>query len=159
MINEPDAVEGTIELGEKDQFRYETPLQIMVTDGKTLWRYSRITEQVIVENLANAGDDILPRQILFEYPKKFDVETVHEGSLSGRPVYRLDLLPKEDGTGVKKLTVWADAVDWVTRKIEFVDISDNTTTYFLTNVALNPSLSKDRFKLQIPENVNVIDLR
>jgi outer membrane lipoprotein-sorting protein len=153
--------EGTMELAKTDRFRFETDAMIMVSDGLTLWRYSHHGNPptVIVEPLGDAEQGLVPSEILFKYPRKFEIETVKEGALSGRPVYILDMIPKKRDLGVRSVRVWVDASDALTRKMIVVDEANNQTTFTLQDIELNVPIPDERFKLKIPDDVKVYDLR
>ncbi len=159
LIGEAEVVEGTMELAEDDCFRYETPHQVMITNGETLWRYSPLTMQVIIENLEDAGPGVLPREILFDYPSMFDITQVRDAMIQQRPAYLINLSPKEDGTGVREVKVWIDAEDSIARRMEWTDETGNRTTYILEEINVNPGIDDERFTFQVPEGVTVYDLR
>jgi len=159
LAHETDVTEGVMQMAKKDKFRYETASQVMVTDGETLWRFNHLTQQAIVENLEDSEPGILPREMLFDYPKKFEPGEVRETSLNGRLTYILDLLPKESDMGIQSITVWVDAIDSITRKMEFTDESGNNTIYQLTEIAINPGIENDHFVFNAPDGITVYDLR
>ncbi|MCB2199216.1 outer membrane lipoprotein carrier protein LolA [bacterium] len=159
VVEETDKQVGTILMAKGDKFRYESPNQVMVTDGTTLWRYSPANQQCIVENLKEVEDAALPRELLFDYPKKFDAGEVTEVNLDGRLTYRFPLQPKEGGLGVAEVKVWVDATDYITRKMQYLDDSGNQTLYSLHDIQLNPVIPDERFVFDVPEGVKVFDLR
>ncbi len=159
LANELDVAEGTIDLAKKDKFRYETSSSLMITDGKTLWRLNRQSQQAIIENLKDAEAGILPREMLFDYPKQFNVGEVNETNMNGRVTYELKLVPKKDGTGVKEVMVYVDALDSITRQMEFTDNSGNHTKYMLSNIKINSTLDEARFIFEVPDGIKVFDLR
>jgi outer membrane lipoprotein carrier protein len=161
MNDGPAATEGTMELAGNDRFRFETSDMIMVCDGKTLWRYNPAGDPptVIIDSISDVEPGLIPRQFLFEFPKKFDVTEVQEGTLSGNRVYILDLVPKEQDLGVKSVKVWVDEVDALTRRMELVDAAGNLTIFTLTDVQQNVEIADARFRLDIPDGVKVYDLR
>jgi len=161
MGDEPVVSEGTMELGYNDRFRFESAGMIMVSDGLTLWRYNTLGDPptVIVENVGDAEPGVIPREILFDYPKKFKMGKVEEGTLSGRSVYVFEMTPKKDDLGVKSVKVWVDEMDALTRKMEIVDDSGNLTTFTLIDLELNVDIKDSRFRLEVPKGVKVYDLR
>lgn len=161
LDDDPVITHGTMELAERDKFRFETDQMIMVSNGKTLWRYSLhgTPPTVIIENVKDVEEGLIPSEFLFKYPKKFKVEEVDEGSLSGRPVWILDMLPKEKNVGVKRVKVWVDQNDALTRKMEVIDEADNRNIFTLQNVQLNMLVPDSRFELTVPDGVKVYDLR
>ncbi len=159
LAGEVEVTEGTMEMADSDRFRFETPHQVMATDGETLWRWSLANYQVIVENLFEAEPGILPREILFDYPKMFRIEDVEEAVIGGRPAYMLLLVPHSENMGVNQVRVWIDAEDSITRRMEWTDEMENRTTYILKDIQINPHIPDERFQVTIPEGVTVYDLR
>ncbi|MFH0881566.1 MAG: outer membrane lipoprotein carrier protein LolA, partial [bacterium] len=149
MDDEPAVTEGTMELASDDRFRFETSEMILVCNGRTLWRYNPVGDPptVIIDTIDDVEPGLIPREILFEFPKKFNVTQVEEGTLSGNRVYILDLVPKEQGLGVKRIKVWVDEEDSLTRRMEFVDEADNLTVFALTDVQKNVEIADARFRL------------
>ncbi len=158
LAGEVETTEGTMEIKGDKKFRFETPVQIMVTDGETLWRYSIASRQVIVEPLEEA-QGVLPKAFLFEYPRQFDAGDPMESVVEDRPAYMMKLTPKQPGLGVREVKVWVDAEDYITRRMEWTDDSGNRTTFILTEINRDPALDDGRFTLTIPEGVQVFDLR
>lgn len=161
LSDDPVVTTGTMELVEDDKFRFETAAMIMVSDGKTLWRYNKqgTPQTVIVENLKEVEEGLVPSEFLFRYPKKFNVEKVDEGTLSGRPVWILDMLPKKGDTGIQRIHVWVDQNDGLTRKMELTDDSGTRNLFTIDNLQLNILIPDSRFELEIPDGVKVYDLR
>ena len=159
MVNEKDVEEGSIEMAKGDRFRYEASNQVMVTDGKTLWRFSPANKQCIIENVKQVDDAVLPRELLFNYPKKFDPGEVTEVNLDGRLTYTFPLVPKEGGLGVEKVTVWIDATDFITRRMQYQDDSGNSTLYILQDIRTDPGIPDDHFIFNVPDDVKAFDLR
>ncbi len=158
LAGEVESTDGTMEIAGDKKFRFETPIQMMVTDGKTLWRYSVANQQVIIEPLDKA-QGVLPKDFLFEYPKQFDAGDVIESVIDGQLAYMMKLEPKQPGLGVREVKVWVNAEDYITRRMEWTDDSGNRTTFIILDVQLNPTIPADRFVLDIPEGVQVFDLR
>ncbi|MBS1261571.1 MAG: Outer-membrane lipoprotein carrier protein [Calditrichaeota bacterium] len=156
MADASERSEGTMELAGDDRFRYETDTQLIVSDGTTLWRYNRGSNQVIVENLADADPGALPRDFLFEFPRDFDVANVEEVEDDR---YRLELTPKQEGLGVHDVRVWVDGDEWIATRLSFTDDAGNRTTYELTEIDTGVEIPTGRFQFQPPEDANVFDLR
>jgi outer membrane lipoprotein-sorting protein len=57
------------------------------------------------------------------------------------------------------MKIWVDAANWLTIKIEQLDINDNVNTYHISNIEHNIELSNTLFTFQIPPEAEVVDLR
>lgn len=129
LAGEKDILPGKILMTSDDKFRYETATELFVTDGVTLWRISKSNHQVIIENLKDADQAVLPRQILFEYPKEMNVDEVKNSMIDGLPVYLLLMTPKDKNLGIKSMKLWLDKEKLITRRLEWLDFDSNRTLY------------------------------
>lgn len=159
LAGEMEVTEGKMIWGTGDRFRYETEREMMVSNGETLWRYSLMTNQVIVENLEEADLGFLPREILFEFPRLFTPREVMESKISDTSTWLLYLDPRDEKLGIKELKVWVNQDDKVTRRMEWIDLDGNRTTYSLNEIELNKELKSDSFTVKVPEDATVYDLR
>jgi len=159
LAGEIDITEGSMLLAKENRFHYETPQQVSVCDGETLWRFNKTSQQVIVENQKEAETGVMPREILFEYPKQFEVIEVKDAVVKDRQSYLLEMQPRDNTLGITSLKLWLDAEDSLTRRMEWIDIDGNRTTYVLESLLLNQEIPNDRFVFIIPENATVYDLR
>ncbi len=156
MADEIEITEGIMLLSGDDRFRYETSNQITVSDGTTLWRFNVGSQQVIVENTSSADPGSLPRDILFEFPKQFNVSSAQD---LGNKLYELVLIPKEAGMGVEDVRVIVDGDSWITTRLSFKDESGNITVYELTDVEIDVEIDDSRYQFIPPETATVFDLR
>jgi len=159
LTGEKQSLKGELFLKGEDQFRITTEDQIIVSDGKFLWTYSKPSNRVLIDKLSNSKDTLLPRQILFQYTRDYTARMGGEEKILGKPCY---LLVFEAGTGdvfIPRVKVWVDKKEWVPRKVEQTDLNENRTIYLLREIEVGIPLNKDMFKFVIPEGAEVIDLR
>ncbi|HZY09751.1 MAG TPA: outer-membrane lipoprotein carrier protein LolA, partial [Bacteroidota bacterium] len=79
--------------------------------------------------------------------------------LKDRETTIVKLIPKNTASNIKWMKVWVDTDDWLMKKIQVFDISDNLMTYFVEDLKLNSGLADSTFQFDIPPDVEVIDLR
>ncbi|RKY53887.1 MAG: hypothetical protein DRP89_05625 [Candidatus Neomarinimicrobiota bacterium] len=159
LTGEKQSLKGELFLKGKDQFRITTEDQIIVSDGKILWTYSKPSNRVLIDKLSNSKDTLLPSQILFQYTRDYTARMGGEEKISGKPCY---LLIFETATGdvfIPRVKVWVDKKEWVPRKVEQTDLNENRTIYLLSEIEIGISLNKDMFKFVVPKGAEVIDLR
>ncbi|MBL7075581.1 outer membrane lipoprotein carrier protein LolA [candidate division KSB1 bacterium] len=159
LAGETQILTGKIYLKKDDKFRLETEDQIFVSDGKLIWQYSYLTDQVIVEEIKKTPDSLLPRDLIFEYPKRFGVESCQRLREGKKRYFLLEMSPLKAEGFIENLKVWVDEKEYITRRIEFVDINENKTVYQLDNVILNSKIDDYLFKFHPPEGAELIDLR
>lgn len=159
MADMKEELEGTLFLLKPDRFRLETPVQVMVTDGQTMWSYSVENEQVIVSRYHRSDDPASPERILFEYSENYTA--VYEGEEKIRKAMCdvVLLTPKEKDSNIVWMKVWVDRKERVTLKVQFVDVNENEVTYELSKIEMDAKLSEAAFRFDIPEGVDVVDMR
>jgi outer membrane lipoprotein-sorting protein len=99
-----------------------------------------------------------PDKILVNVPNNYNATLLADGKKKEEPVV-LKLIPKDDKSQVKWMKIWIDREDWLMQKVQMEDISDNITTYAISDIKLNTNLADSIFQFLPPKNVEVIDLR
>lgn len=159
LVGETQTLEGTLYLKTGNRYRIETESQIIVTDGNIVWTYSKSTNQVIIDLLNKSEENPLPKDLLFKYSEEYVPHLVGEEKIDSNKTYVLNLIPKDEEAFIKSMKIWVDASNWLTIKIEQVDINDNVNTYYVSDIEQNMELSNTLFTFQIPPDAEVVDLR
>ncbi|NIR48658.1 outer membrane lipoprotein chaperone LolA [candidate division KSB1 bacterium] len=159
LAGETQTLTGTLYLRSGDNYRIETDTQVIVTDGKTVWTYSKENDQVIIDWLRSSEENPLPKDLLFKYSEEYQPHFVGEEKIYGRKAYVLNLVPKEEEAFIKSMKIWVDASLWLTVKIQQVDINDNINTYRVKNIQQNIELDPSLFTFKISPETEVVDLR
>ncbi|MDZ7261351.1 MAG: outer membrane lipoprotein carrier protein LolA [candidate division KSB1 bacterium] len=159
LAGETQTLEGKICLAQKDKYRIETQDQTIVTDGQTVWTYSKVNRQVIIDHLAKSQENPLPRDMLFQYSKDYEPKLLGEEKLNNQDCYVLQLSSKTEDRYIREMKVWVEKDTWIVRKIEHADINENLNTYIIKKIDLNPKLDDAIFTFEIPKGMEVVDLR
>lgn len=159
LAGETQQQEGKIFLKNFDKFRIETDNQLIVSDGKTLWTYSADNNQVLIDDLSNAEDILLPRQLFLKFSEEYNPVLLGEEKYNDADCYALRLVAKNEEVFIKEMKIWIQKDSWLTLKIEHIDINENVTIYTLNNILINKKVDDKYFTYQIPPNVEVIDMR
>ncbi len=150
---------GKIFIKGTDKFRVETEGQIVVSDGQSLWTFSKSNNQVIIDNVSNAEEVILPREIFLKFSKNYNPKYLHEEKYNNTICHVVDLVAKTDNQFIREMKIWINKDNWLTQKVQHIDINGNMTTYSLYSINVNQNLKDSVFSLQIPDNVEVVDMR
>jgi chaperone LolA len=151
---------GKVWLKGKEKFRIETDDQTVVSDGKTIWTYSQFNNQVIIDNVEKSGDDIrLPKDIFFKYSEDYNPIYMQGEKIDNQDCHVLELKSKTDDIFIKYMKIWINVKIFVPIKIEQVDINDNSNTYFLSNIQVNVTIDGKFFIYDVPDSVEIIDMR
>lgn len=159
LAGETQMVTGKIYLMDGDKYRIETELQEIITDGSTVWTFSKNSSQVIIDKLDKSNENPLPRDLFFKYSEEYEPVYVGEESIDGNKTHVLNLVPKDEEALIKSMKIWVDGDSWLTRKIEQTDINDNVNTYTVSNIRDNIDLKPSLFKFQVKDDFEVVDLR
>ncbi len=159
LAGETQVLNGTLYLKKGDRYRVETPNQMIITDGKTVWTYSLDKNQVFVDNLEKSKDNPLPRDLIIKYTHEFKPKLLRSEKLGAIDCYVLALTPRDENSFIRSVTVWIDKSTWLAARIEQVDINDNKTAYVLKNAQRNVALADALFTLKIPAEAEVVDMR
>jgi len=150
---------GTIWLEGKEKFKILTEDQTIVSDGKTVWTYSKINKQVIIDRVDNSEDINLPRDILLNFSDQYESIYVKNEKIDNKDCFFIELSSKEDDLFIKQMKLWIEIKTMILLKIEQIDINDNVNTYLLSNFKTNVPINASFFKYEIPDTLEVIDMR
>jgi len=159
LAGETQTIKGLLYLSGGDHYRIETDTQTIISNGTTVWIYSELDNQVIIDSTDKSEENPLPKDLLFQYSEEYKPELAGEEKFNGEKTYVLNLLPKDEDAFITSMKIWVDASSWLTIKVEQVDINDNVNTYIIGNIKENLQLEDSLFNFEIPEDCEVVDLR
>ena len=151
-------LQGTISV-RGDAFRLDLGSQVLVTDGRTLWSYSKDDEQVVVQDYDPARVGFSVGQLFTDYLDVFRVTGATRATVGGERHHVLTLRPREAGQSVRDATVYVRASDAVPTRIRVHDASGGTLAFDLQDVRRNVRLPGSTFRFQAPAGTEVVDLR
>ena len=151
---------GKIWLKGKDKFKIETEDQTVVSDGKTIWTHSQFNNQVIIDNVEKSGEDVrLPKDIFFKYSEDYTPVFIQDEEIDNQDCSVVELRAKTEDIFIKYMKIWINLKLSVPIKIEQVDINGNSTSYLLSNIQVNDIINDDLFIYNVPDSVEIIDMR
>ena len=160
LTGKVDKSEGSMVLKGYDQFRIETQDQTVVSNGKTMWTYSNLENQVIVDTVRNTGRALMPRDILFSYPEEYDTNILRkQEDLGGKSTVVLRMTPKDEDQYLQEIKVWVNRESWKPVQVEFTDLNENTTLYKIDSIKPDASVNDSTFVFQPPDGTEIIDVR
>ena len=148
--------EGLVSLKRPRMMRWEFTSgegRQFVTDGTTMWVYSKADRQVIkytdvAASGGSAADSLL--QSLDRLNEVFEVKL-----LSQEGGYTLELHPRAKDQPVKAITLVLDP-SYVLKGLTLIDGFDTATELTFSNVQLRATMSDDVFQFTVPAGVEVI---
>ena len=106
LTGEQQTLHGKFFLKGEDRFRIETEDQIIVSDGKTIWMYNLPSGRVLIDNLYNSEDTMLPRQILLKHQNQYRSQVLGEEILQDEPCYVMLLTAETEDTFIPVVKIW-----------------------------------------------------
>jgi chaperone LolA len=151
---------GKIYVKNGTQYRLETEDRIIVTDGITVWTYSIFNNQVLIDRVKKDDASVLPRDLLFKYPRDYYASLLNTEDYENEEHYVLKLDPREDTHGyVKSMKIWVNSDNYLISKIEYTDFNENISTFAILKIDIKKDLKESFFNFKIPEGVETVDLR
>ncbi|MEE9225032.1 MAG: outer membrane lipoprotein chaperone LolA [Bacteroidota bacterium] len=151
--------EGTVYMKKGPKYRVQTEQQTIVTDGKTVWSYSPVTNQVLIDHYVETPRSFSPEKFLFRAPTDYSATTLRKQKLSSGMSYVLKLVPKSDDSFIQSLKLWVEDKTWLIRKVELLDQNETKTTYEVRNIVINRGIDDGKFRFVVPAGVEVVDMR
>lgn len=152
-------VTGLLQLKKGNRYRMETEDLVVVTDGETVWSYSRATNQVLIDRFLVDERTWSPEKILTAAPSEFTPTLLGKEKVGNLETHVLRLTPAGEPGYIKSLKLWIAEQDYLTRRVELVDANGKETTYVVSELKVNPGLGDKRFTYAVPEGADVVDLR
>jgi len=150
---------GTLTFKKPNQLRIESEHQTLVTDGSTVWAYSPVNKQVVIDQYKENRNTITPDQFLVNLPDNYYTTVLGTETVEGTSTVVLKLVPKDDASFIRSVKMWVENRSWVVRMIEITDVNETTTTYTIKDMALNTRVEQKTFTFSPPPGTDVVDLR
>lgn len=152
-------VDGTLYLKKTNKYRVEYGDRTIVTNGTTVWSYSTVTNQVLVDHFKQDERSLTPERLLTASPEDYYATVVGREKLDNVEAAVLKLVPKDNQAFIRSLRLWIDTSSWLIRMAEVVDVHGKETSYSVKEARLNTGIADASFTYQIPEGAEVVDLR
>jgi outer membrane lipoprotein-sorting protein len=141
---------------------------VHLTDGRQVWVYQPAKNEVVVgevgpdepssfQEVIQSMDETI-QQVL----DTSEVELAGEESLADRPVYKLEVTPREGEDALlpagTQATVWVDRERWIVLQAHVVGDLVGEGRLRVRSLELNTGLSDDVFRFQAPDGVQVVQM-
>jgi outer membrane lipoprotein carrier protein len=159
LSNVEHAVTGILYMKKENKYRVELDDQTIVTDGETVWKYSPIQRQVLVDRFKADGRTFSPERVLGGAPSGFTPTVLGTERVDKSETIVLKLTARDEDSFVRSMKLWVDDATWLIKKAEYIDAGGTRTEYLVSDFKIDTGLDDARFRYQIPEGVDVVDLR
>lgn len=141
------------------EYRIETSNQTIVTDGVTTWIHNRGERQVLINDFVEDETAFSLTRFLRSVDDEYRSNWEGTESLDGRPHDKLRLTPTDDFAAFRQVDLWVRQSDTLVTRLIAVDLNDVRMVFELSSIEVNPVLSTDLFTFEMPEGVDIVDLR
>jgi chaperone LolA len=160
LTGSKNEINGKIYVKDGIKYRLVTDDQTVVTDGKVVWTYSPFNNQVLIDYVKEGDGSLLPRDLLFKYPKEYYATLLKELSIDEDNYYLLKLDPKENIHGyIQSMQILVNRKTYIISKVEYTDYENNVSSFEINKIDTTTPLFDSQFIYQIKEGVKVVDLR
>jgi outer membrane lipoprotein-sorting protein len=159
MANIEQKISGLLTMKRENRYRVELDDRTIVTDGRTVWSYSRPNNQVLIDDFAMDDRSFSPENILVRAPAEFVPTLLGEERFRDIEFTVIKLVPRDDQAFMQSMKVWVDPDCWLMGKVELVDANGKETTYIVEEIRINTDVDDKLFRFRIPDGVDVVDLR
>ncbi len=150
---------GTLSMKKPNLYRVESEHQTLVTDGSTVWAYSPVNKQVVIDRYKENQNSITPDRFLMNLPESYYATVLGVEREQQKTLVLLKLVPKDDRSFVKSAKLWVESGTWVVRRILVLDVNETETTYVIHALSINTNLKETKFSFSPPAGTEVVDLR
>ena len=143
----------------------KSTVQLIISDGETLWSYTPLINQVTRQKLAQDESrlELLPGfgRSMENVQKNYSLRLVEDELAEKRGVHVVELVPKKENASSESvfdvLQVWIRDEDSIPVQFMYKD-KKNEMTFILSfrSVKVNDKLGESTFKFEVPTGVQVI---
>jgi len=150
---------GSLVMGRGNRYRVDLGERTIVSDGKSVWSWSKANDQVIVDLFRDDPAGTTPERLLTRIPDDYHALLTGSGKVGGKETTILKLTPGKPGTQVKWIKLWVDEDGPTVLKLQVHDLGDNDMTYLLRDVEVDGEVPDSVFSFTAPPGAEVLDLR
>ena len=132
----------------------QPPGKLFVTDGATMWIWSKADNQVVISNVAGGqgkGDMTQLLDNLDKLGELFDVQLQEDGKAS----YVLDLTPKQEGN-IQRIELKVSKNQYMVEQVKTIDGFGNEVELRFHGVKTNGKVPSSSFSFEVPSGAQVL---
>lgn len=148
---------GVVSMKKPNKYRIESENQTVVTDGSTVWAFSPVNNQVVIDRYKENQNSVSPERFLVNLPSNYYVTII--GREKDSKQYNVKLVPKDDRSFIKNVRLWVEDGTWNVKKVVILDSNETETTYLISNLQTNTKIGNNRFTFVASPGTEIVDLR
>lgn len=151
--------DGIFIMKKGNKYRIEMEQQTIVTDGKSVWMFNNLNNQLLIDKYKEDPASFPPDKVLVNVPMNYNAVLLGNEKIDDKEVSIVKFTPKNEKLKIKWMKVWIEDEQWLMKKIQILDAGNNLITYLVKEVKINTGIPESQFQYTAPEDVEVIDLR
>ncbi|HLF14514.1 MAG TPA: outer membrane lipoprotein carrier protein LolA [Bacteroidota bacterium] len=151
--------EGGLSLAKENRYRITFDDRVIVSDGTTVWSWSKANAQVIIDRFRDDPNSLTPERLLVRIPSEYASVILGKERVGKVEATILKMTPASAGRPVRWFKIWVDEEKLVILKLRVLDLAENEITYELRDIAMNRDVPDTTFRFTIPPGAEVLDLR
>ncbi len=151
--------EGGLSLAKDNRYRITFDDRVIVSDGTTVWSWSKANAQVIVDRFHDDPNSLTPDRLLVRIPSEYTAVSLGKERLGKEETTVLKMTPASTGRSVRWFKIWVDEERLTVLKLQLLDLAENEITYELRDIAMNQGIPDSTFRFTTPAGTEVLDLR
>jgi len=150
---------GKLLMRKGNKYRIEMEQQTIVTDGTSVWTFNKMNNQVFIDTYKSNPQSFSPDKMLTNLPDNYTATLLGKEKQQEHDLTIIKLVPKNSKPNIKWMKVWVDTDNWIMKKVQVFDVSENLWTYDVSDIRMNSNIPDTQFRFDVPAGVDVIDLR
>lgn len=145
-----------------DKYRLDMGDQLIISDGKTVWKYLKNDKEVEISNQTNKEESLNPKNIFTMYEKGFKFKYVKEEKEGTKFLHLIDLFPiNPKEKEFSSVRIFIDKAANQATKMEVKAKNGNIYTYFIKTFVPNEAMDNNQFTFKESDypGVEINDLR
>lgn len=151
--------DGTLSLAKGNRYRIAFDDRVIVSDGATVWSWSKSNAQVVVDRFRDDPNGLTPERLLVRLPSDYTAVLTGKEEVGGEETTIVKLTPQAPGRQVRWFKLWVDEGRLSIVRLQVMDLAENETTYDLRDIAADRGVADSTFRFTAPPGVEVLDLR
>ncbi|PIQ63786.1 MAG: hypothetical protein COV99_00900 [Bacteroidetes bacterium CG12_big_fil_rev_8_21_14_0_65_60_17] len=140
-------------------YRVETGGQTIVSDGEHVWIHNIAEKQVLLSLAEDNSDDFSLVSFLSEFDTAYESAERPDTTIQNQRLRTLELTPTDPFATFQTVTMWARPRDAAVVRLRVVDQSDVVMHFTLSDLDFPDELPDATFQFDIPDGVELVDLR
>lgn len=129
-----------------DKYRLEMGDQLIISDGKSMWKVLKADKEVELSNVNEGGDGLNPKNIFTMYEKGFKYKYIKEEKVGNRTLHLIDLFPENPKEkDFVSMRLFIDKASMQIYKSELKGKNGNIYTYLIKTFTPNEAMDAGKF--------------